>query len=862
MVVFNHFLSRCNQSSQHFYCFLEHKINLLITSKSRKFIIFSSSAIAIGITLGITYFRGFEKLELLIYDRLVQIQSDDIEDDRFLTITITERDLEKYGWPISDQILATLLSKLQTHQPKVIGLDLYRNILHPPGQAALESEFQSDNLIAVRSVGMNPDIDDIPAPSHISAEQVGFNDFIIDDDGVIRRNLLFVDTEPPHYSFALRISLMYLSIQSNMLEANESALDFGDQKIPILQPHAGGYQAIDTRGYQTLLSYSSRSSSSRQITLEDALVNEIQAEWVQGKIILIGTTAKSIKDHFYTPYSSGEQELFRMPGVLIHEQMVRQVIDAIQTEQALYWFLPQWGEVLLLIGWCGVAGISAWYLNTLLKLISAIFLGIGSIVGSGFLLFTQMGWIPIVEPCTGFLICVGFVLVSRSHYAALRDPLTHLLNRDGFLDRLQIYLDYTNKNQSEKLLTVIFFDLDHFKFINESLGHQIGDKILQCIVSRVENQLPASAQLARVGGDEFAVSLQHQNQEDTSDLIKKIRTTIERPIDIVNQSIVVKASLGIAFTTTHLYYKADDLLRDAHTAMYRAKSLGRDRYEVFATGMHKEATQRLELESELRQAIEQQTFFLQYQPILCLRTGELAGFEALVRWRHHKRGFISPQSFIPIAEESGLIIPLGLWIFREACSQLERWNREFPELSHLTMSINLSGRQINQSDLVEQLAAILNTINVSNQRIRVEITETMLMSDVKSTIDLMLQLKELGLKLAIDDFGTGYSSLSYLHRFPIDYLKVDKSFIGQMEKSQEDYEIVRTIITLSHTLGMYVVAEGIETQDQKELLKTFNCRYGQGFLFSKPLAADDITRHLKSRHIFSGEQPYNGVQIN
>ena len=851
MLIFNFFLSKISQSSQHLYYFIEHRFNLLFTSKPGRFIILYSSFIAIGITLGIKYFQGFEKLELMIYDQLIQLQSENIKDDRFLIITITERDLEQYGWPISDQILETLLSNLQTHQPKVIGLDLYRNILHPPGSSDLETEFQSNNLVVVRSVGMSPDTDDIPAPSNVSSEQIGFNDLVIDDDGVVRRNLLYVDTEPPHYSFALRISLMYLSAENIELEANEDDLIIDGQRFPILQSHSGGYQAIDARGYQTLLAYRSRSSISQQLTLEDALNNQFQPEWVQGKIILIGTAAKSIKDHFYTPYSSGEQEIFRMPGVFIHEQMVRQIIDATQGEKTLYWFLSRWGEALLLIVWCGVSGILTWYANTPSKLGLVVISGIGGIAGSGFLAFIQMGWIPIIEPCTGFLICAGFVLASRSHYVALRDSLTHLLNRDGFLQQLQIHLDHANKVQSEQLLTVIFFDLDHFKFINESLGHQIGDQILQCVVSRVENQLPSSARLARVGGDEFAVSLQHQSQDDTSDLIKKIRTTIELPIDAANQSIVIKASLGIAFTTTHLYYKADDLLRDAHTAMYRAKSLGRDRYEVFATGMHKEATQRLELESELRQAIEQQTFFLQYQPILCLKTGELAGFEALVRWRHHKRGFISPQSFIPIAEESGLIIPLGLWIFREACSQLEQWNRDFPELSHLTMSINLSGRQINQPDLVEQLAVILNRIDISNQRIRVEITETMLMSDVKSTIDLMLQLKELGLKLAIDDFGTGYSSLSYLHRFPIDYLKVDKSFIGQMEKSQEDFEIVRTIITLSHTLGMYVVAEGIETQDQRELLKTFNCRYGQGFLFSKPLAADDITQHLKNSHVFS-----------
>ncbi|MEM9449479.1 MAG: EAL domain-containing protein [Cyanobacteria bacterium P01_E01_bin.6] len=853
MTKFSKIHSNLSHSSQYIYRFFRRHLNPFSTLDSGKSIILCSTLIASITTLGLKYLGGFEQIELLIYDRLIQTQEDIIIDDRFLTVGITEKDLEAYGWPISDQTLAILLMKLQAYQPRVIGLDLYRNIPHPPGRDAIEKELQAGNLIVVRSAGIDSNGNDVPAPPNVSSEHVGFNDFIVDQDGVVRRNLLFVDAEKQHYSFALRIALMYLSNDNNVIEAERNSLVINDVSFPALQTNAGGYQSIDNGGYQTLSNYYSRSGFGQHVTLNDVLRDNIQPEWVKDRIVLIGTTANSINDIFYTPYSSGQRRISGMPGVILHQQMVRQVVDTLQGNTQVRWFLPWWAEIIWIVTWCGAAALLTWYSNTSLKLISFGFFSAGMIVFSALLAFSAMSWIPVIEPFAGFFICIGLVLNSKIQHVSLRDSLTKLLNRKGFLQQLQLNLDCAHQEKSKKTITIIFFDLDHFKVVNESLGHQVGDHILQSIVRRVEAKLPLSAQMARVGGDEFAVFLEYQNKNDVSELIQKIRTSVESPIETANQSIVVKSSLGIAFTTPYLYYTADDLLRDAHTAMYRAKSLGRDRYEVFAAGMHQEATQRLELESELRKAIEEKTFFLHYQPIFCLRTGNLSGFEALVRWNHHKRGFISPQSFIPIAEESGLIIPLGFWIFREACRQLEQWHQMFPMLSHLTMSINLSGRQVGQPDLVSQLAEILRDINISNQKIRIEITETMLMSDIKSSIDLMLQLKELGLKLAIDDFGTGYSSLSYLHRFPIDYLKVDKSFIGQMEKSQEDYEIVRTIVTLGHALGMDVDAECLETQKQQELLTKFECGYGQGFLFSKPLAADTVSNLLKDGSLFSIE---------
>ncbi|MEB3214337.1 MAG: EAL domain-containing protein [Leptolyngbyaceae bacterium] len=843
--------TKFNHSKQYVHRLVIRKLNQLPLMRPGRIIILFSTITATLITLGVKQTGGLEQFELLIYDRLIQMNKDDSTDDRFLTITITEDDLETYGWPISDRTLSNLFKKLQAHNPRVIGLDLYRNIPHPPGGDAVITSLQADNIIVVKSVGIDPDDNSVPAPPSVPFERVGFNDFIIDNDGIVRRSLLFVDSEVQHYSFALKIGLMYLFGNDYVIEAHPDSLVINDKEIPSLRVGSGGYQSIDNRGYQTLATYYSRSGFGPQVTLEDVLLDRVEPEQIRDRIILIGTTATSINDIFYTPYSSGQGELSGMPGVILHQQIVKQVIEILQGTRQNHWFLTWWSEILWIGFWCGLSAVITWYSQTSWKLILFSSLSLSTIFVSGIVAFNSMGWIPVFEPTTGFVLCIGLVLNSKIQHLSLRDSLTGLLNRKGFLKQLQSSLEHANQNHLKETITVIFFDLDHFKFVNESLGHQVGDRILQDIVRRIDAQLPFPSQIARVGGDEFAIFLEHHDQDDVSELIQKIRTSVETPIETENQSIVIKASLGVAFTTAHLNYTADDLLRDAHTAMYRAKSLGRDRYEVFAAGMHQEATNRLEMESELRKAIDEKTFFLHYQPIFSLQSGQLSGFEALVRWRHHKRGIISPQSFIPIAEESGLIIPLGFWIFREACRQLEQWHTNFPQLSHLTMSINLSGRQVGQSDLIEHLSKALSDVNVSNEKIRVEITETMLMSDVKAAIDLMLHLKELGLKLAIDDFGTGYSSLSYLHRFPIDYLKVDKSFIGQMEKSQEDYEIVRTIITLGHTLGMDVVAEGLETQKQRELLTEFNCGYGQGYLFSKPLDADDISDLLMNGKLFS-----------
>ncbi|MEO0771466.1 MAG: GGDEF domain-containing phosphodiesterase, partial [Cyanobacteria bacterium J06649_4] len=324
-----------------------------------------------------------------------------------------------------------------------------------------------------------------------------------------------------------------------------------------------------------------------------------------------------------------------------------------------------------------------------------------------------------------------------------------------------------------------------------------------------------------------------------------------KPVEIRGQKLFPTASIGIAFsrinTASHRSLSqaldAEDLLRDAQTAMSRAKTQGRGRCEVFVQDMRSQLSTRLGLESDLREALARQELLLYYQPLICMKSRKVAGFEALIRWQHPEKGMISPGDFISIAEDTGLIIPIGRWVIETACRQAQQWQQQFPQQAPF-MSVNVSGRQFSQKDLVEQIDRILQETGFHPPQLKLELTESVVMDDVNASIEMLLQLKGLNLQLGIDDFGTGYSSLSYLHRFPIDTLKVDRSFVMEMEQSDGTAELVKTIISLGHNLGMNVVAEGIETQSQYEMLKGLRCEYGQGYFFAKPLTVDDAEELL------------------
>ncbi len=426
------------------------------------------------------------------------------------------------------------------------------------------------------------------------------------------------------------------------------------------------------------------------------------------------------------------------------------------------------------------------------------------------------------------------------------DALTGLPNRLLFMDRLERALKRFKKKKNY-LFALLFLDLDRFKVVNDSLGHQIGDQLLVDIGRRIEGCLRTTDSvsrhedqhlLARLGGDEFIILLEEiRGVNDATLVAERLIKEVMRPFDLSGHEIFVSTSIGISVSTTG-YECAADILRDADTAMYRAKTQGKARYEIFDPTMRDHAVARMQLESDLRKAVENQEFRTFYQAIVSLTDWKIFGFEALIRWQHPTRGLVSPAEFIPLAEETGMILWLGRWVLQEACRQMVVWKVRFQAGAPGIVSVNLSARQFAQPDLVSQLAQVLEETGLDARQLKLEMTESLVMQNVETASAMLKEMKALGVLLAIDDFGTGYSSLSYLSRFPIDTLKVDRSFVSRIGEDKENLEIVRTIITLAHNLKMNVIAEGVETAEQLSQLRDLGCEYGQGYYFSRPVSAE------------------------
>lgn len=429
---------------------------------------------------------------------------------------------------------------------------------------------------------------------------------------------------------------------------------------------------------------------------------------------------------------------------------------------------------------------------------------------------------------------------------AFHDSLTGLANRALFMERLGYAIQQT-KRREDYLFAVLFLDLDRFKVINDSLGHMFGDQLLIALAQRLKGCLAKHDIFARLGGDEFAILLEDNvGNRDATQVVESIQKELKSPFNLNGHQVFATASIGVILSTIG-YNQPSDLLRDADTAMYRAKVRGRARHEVFDVVMHQQAVELLRLETDLRQAVENREFQLHYQPIVSLGNNKIVGFEALVRWQHPTRGMIFPTDFITIAEETGLIIPLGLWVLQEACRQMRVWQVQFPTNPPLTISVNLSAKQFMQPELVEQISRIIRETNLDPRSLRLEITESMLLENNAFLTPTLSQLQALGVSLFLDDFGTGYSSLNYLYRLPIDTLKIDRSFISNMGNT-EGWEIVRAITMLAHALGINVIAEGVETKEQLAHLDTLQCEYAQGYLFSKPLDAVTVGTMIAQKY--------------
>jgi diguanylate cyclase (GGDEF)-like protein len=516
-----------------------------------------------------------------------------------------------------------------------------------------------------------------------------------------------------------------------------------------------------------------------------------------------------------------------------------------------------WEEIWI-AGWSLLGATVVWMFSTrrLIFLVGSFVLLTSCLIGGTYLLFLAGWWIPVAPALFTYigsmLVMQSYIYVSRLRqlnaalsdsiellaHDASHDALTGLPNRNLFMDRVEHAIRY-GKRSPDYLFAIFFLDLDRFKMINDSLGHNVGDLFLQAIAQVLQDCLRAIDTVARIGGDEFTILI--DDIQDVSEAIvvaDRILNKFLSPVIIDGEAIFPSASIGIVISTPE-YDNCVDLLRDADIAMYRAKALGKGRYTLFDQEMYEQTLRLTQLESELHYALEHQEFELYYQPIVSLATDKLSGFEALIRWKNPKRGFISPIEFIPLAEDTGLIVAVGDWVLNEACQQLQNWLHKFPEANDLKMSINLASHQIREPDLLEKLDKILVDTGIDGSSIRLEITESTLMDQGEQTINKLAQLRARNIQLSIDDFGQGYSSLSYLHRFPINILKIDRAFVSQMSEGGENIEIVRTIVILAHTLNMSVVAEGVETQQQVDILKKLGCEFGQGYLFARPLTTAD-----------------------
>ncbi|MGF1588654.1 MAG: EAL domain-containing protein [Pleurocapsa sp.] len=808
--------------------------NLRSTCRST---IFVTSLIVLAIC-SIRQLGNIEFLELAVFDLMMRSRLETEQDARITIIGIDESDIQTWQQStFSDRLIAQLLKEIQQHNPAVLGLNIYRDLPHLPRNAELLKQLAAENVFVTSNIDQDGDIS---SPSNVSLPRVGFNNLLLDSDGKVRRNLLMLQIgDQTMYSLALQLSKSYLNAE--FLEVQPELFQLKQSVFPALKANSGGYQlsASDARGAQILLNYRSPDKAAKLLSFSQILNGDFNPDWIRGKVILIGYTAPSKKDLFSTPF-----DVERMPGVMVQAHMVSQILSTVLDGKPLFRFLPEWGEFIWIWLWSIIGAVIVWQIKHPLILGGSLIIAVGVLSGICFVSFLSAIWIPAIPAMIGLLSTTGVILAYKTFYSSVVDELTGLANREQMVSLLQQSIA-----KSKTAIAVLSIDLARFKTVNDSLGSLIGDRLLVLASKRIQNCIRSQDKLARVGVAEFSLVLfTLENQDYAIAIAKRIQQELVQPFNIKGQEIVMTTNLGIAFYQPGAKIHAEELLRNSNLAQERAQILGKNRYAVFAPRMHSETVAQWQLESDLRHGIEHREFQLYYQPIINLKTDRLAGFEALVRWISPTRGFVSPQEFIPLSETTGLIIPLGDWILHEACRQMRQWHQQFNR--PITININLSSHQF-KSDLVAQVAGILEQTKLAPECLKLEITESAMMDDVEAAIALLKQLKDLGIKLSIDDFGTGYSSLSYLQQFCADTLKVDRSFVCQLESSAKNQAIVDIIVTLAHKLDMDVVAEGIETNNQLQMLRTLNCEYGQGYLFAKPLKSEAATDLLAQQFVSS-----------
>lgn len=829
-----------------FYCCGLRSAQLLLWRQLQQYGHVLIALIVALVVVGIRQLGGLQGLELKAFDSRVRHYATDAGLPEVIVVGITEGDIRHYNrWPLSDNTVAELLERLQTYQPAVIGLDIYRDIDHPPGRERLAKQLAAKNVYGVYDVGLDP-THNSPAPRGMDPDRTGFADFVADTDGVIRRNFLFASIKPDEfYAFSLRLSLHVLRDRygPDVFKKNLDGLIIAKTLFPRLSPNTGGYQNNkDTAGYQVMLQYRTRNEAIKQISLTKILNGEVNPDWFKDKVVLIGTVASSVNDLFFTSLNAQTKSEVKTPGILLHAHAVSQILSVVQGDYALIWGWAQWQEMLWIGAWCLIGGTLAWYIQRFVWLLLSSAIALAILISTGWAVFFYQGWIPIVPAVLGFALAISSTIAYQVFYRTFYDPLTSLPNRFSSLKRLQHYLNQQHAPGS--MVALLLIDLDLFKSINESLGVAVADQLLRIVAERIVQQMPR-ASVARVGGDQFTVILPAvTHAKEPTAIADRLHKHLMDSIHIDGYQVSTTISIGIALQQKEQGYHAHELLQDAYRALGIAKNLGRDRHEIFNEEMRTQSVCQFQLEMELRHARDDQQFQLYYQPVIALASGEIAGFEALIRWQHPERGLVPPNDFIGIAEDTGMILTMGDWILDEACHQIRQWQQQFPKIHPLFIGVNLSSRQFIQQDLATTIAKIVQRHQINPHGLKLELTESVAMENVESAIQQLSQLKHRGLNISLDDFGTGYSSLSYLHRLPIDSLKIDKSFVEHMEIISENKDIVETIVTLGRRLKLDIIAEGVETLAQARLLKQLQCQYAQGYFFAKPLPREQATELL------------------
>jgi len=803
---------------------------------------------SLGITAAIAVARNLgwlQNLELTAFDRMVRLQPVTEPDDRFLVVEIRDADLQAFQQiPLSDATIAQALATIQEHNPRVIGLDIYRDIPNPPGTEILKTQLSQENVILINKLTSDYSI---PRPPEIAARS-GFNIFVIDPDNVQRRNMLAVRTDKTHLSFGLLVAQAYLGAAQYPVELDGVGLSFGPHYFPAINVNSGGYQLPESeaKGWQTLLTFASEPNIAASITISDLLAGNFDPKDIEDKIVLLGSTAESQKDSFLTPYSASRTDGHMTPGVFLHAQAIQQILSTVDNGNHFFAFWTEGQEMVWIFAWACFGGASTWLFYRTRLFITVSVLGSLGLAAGGYGLFLMNVWVPIAAAAIAFIASWSSVLAYRLFYEEKYDVLTGLPNGRYFLDQLSKINHSLPSENTERQIAVLAIDINRFKSINESYGHYYGDTVLKQIVKRICDLIEDEILLARMGANEFALLIKSPKfKQEVIDIIHAIEKSLSEPFFIEQKQHYLTCSTGVAFYRKDEQITPEALWLKAHTAMNRAKQSHKNQYKIFAEGMQTQSIDRLTIESDLRQAIANQEFELLYQPIFSLKTDILKGFEALVRWNSPSRGVVSPNDFINIAEETDLIIPISKWVLEEGCRQFKEWQNELGLDASITISINLSSRQFSQNNLKSQVEQILDSTGLDPSALKLEITESTVMDDIEEAAKMLKDLKTLNVRLSVDDFGTGYSSLSYLSTFPIDTLKIDRSFVEKIQTGNDNLAIPNALVMLGHSLDMDIIAEGIETVEQLEILRQIGCEFGQGFYFSKPLNKADATTFIK-----------------